>query len=177
MTRRRPSDSPPRVRPSRDGSHRRYGASPLHLLLVLCSFALAGYAGIRLLKGEPVKVALWFVGAALAHDLLLLPLYAFTDRAVQALANRLGRPGRHSGLPQVNYVRVPAFLALLLLAVWYPLVLRRVPDYHNTTGLDPGPFLGHWLLITAVLFALSALCLLIATIRRRPPAPRPVKAS
>ncbi|GAA1226711.1 hypothetical protein GCM10009665_16560 [Kitasatospora nipponensis] len=164
---------------SRDGIRRRYGASPLHLLLVLCSFALAIYAGIRLLKGEPIKVALWFVGAALAHDLLLLPLYTLTDRAAQTLADRLGRVphGPHSPrVPAVNYVRVPAFLSLLLLAVWYPLVLRRVPGYRNTTGLDPDPFLDHWLLITAALFALSALCLLTATIRHRPPKPHPAKA-
>lgn len=161
---------------SRDRIRQRYGASTLHLLLVLCSFALAAYAGIRLLKGEPVKVALWFVGAALAHDLLLLPLYTLTDRAAQALADHLGNPGQRPRVPQVNYLRVPAFLSLLLLAVWYPLVLRRVPGYHNTTGLDPDPFLGHWLLISAALFALSALRLLFATIRHRPPKPHPAKA-
>ena len=50
--------------------------SPLQLLLLVCSFALAGYAGVRLLEGDWFGVALWFVGAALLHDLVLLPLYA-----------------------------------------------------------------------------------------------------
>ena len=140
----------------------RYGASPLHLLLVLCSFALALYAGLRLLKGDTVAVAVWFVAAALVHDLVLLPLYTVTDRALQRLLP--GRDGRTGG-GLVNYVRVPGFVSLLLLAVWYPLILRRVPGFQPTTGLAAGTFLGHWLLITAVLFGASALCLLASTVR------------
>lgn len=146
----------------------RYGASPLHLLLLLCSLALTLYAGIRLLKGDPLRVAIWFVGAALLHDLVLLPLYTLTDRAAQALtgSRRDATEGAHR-VPAVNYLRVPAFLSLLLLAVWYPLILRRVPGYHSGTGLDPDRFLGRWLLLTAAFFALSAVCLLAATARRR----------
>ncbi|MET8698666.1 hypothetical protein ABZW10_07340 [Kitasatospora sp. NPDC004723] len=155
------------------GFRERYGASPLHLLLVVCSFALALYAGIRLLEGDPLGVAIWFVGAALLHDLVLLPLYTLTDRAAQALTGVRGAPvsGTHR-TPAVNYVRVPAFLSLLLLVVWYPLVLRRVPGYHSATGLDPEVFLRRWLLLTAAFFACSALCLLAATVRRRPGGPR-----
>ncbi|MER6924634.1 hypothetical protein ABT314_37830, partial [Streptomyces spiralis] len=55
--------------------------SPLQLVLLACSFALAGYAGVRLFAGDWFGVALWFVGAALLHDLVLLPLYAAADRA------------------------------------------------------------------------------------------------
>lgn len=73
----------------------RYGASPLHLLLVLASFALAVYAGIRLLAGDTLGVIIWFVGAAMVHDLILLPLYSVTDRAAQ----RLFRGGRDAGRP------------------------------------------------------------------------------
>ena len=159
----RPVSRPP------SGFRARYGASPLHLLLVLCSFALALYAGLRLLKGDTVRVAVWFVAAALLHDLVLLPLYTVTDRALQLLV-----PGRgtRTGAGRVNYVRVPGLVSLLLLAVWYPLILRRVPGFQLTTGLAPGAFLGHWLLITAALFAASALCLLTAMVRdarrRRP---------
>ncbi len=157
------------------GLRERYGASPLHLLLVLCSFAVALYAGLRLLKGDPVGVAVWFVGAALLHDLVLLPLYTVTDRALQALLARAGR-GREEGTlwaagSTVNYLRVPGLVSLLLLVVWYPLVLRRVPGYQVTTGLPPDTFLGHWLLITGALFAGSALCLLAALLRRRPRRP------
>ncbi|MFE4394494.1 MULTISPECIES: hypothetical protein [Streptomycetaceae] len=148
----------------RSGLRERYGASPLHLLLLLCSFALALYAGIRLLKGDPLGVVIWFVGAALLHDLVLLPLYTLTDRAAQALTGvRQAPAGGTHRMPAVNYVRVPAFLSLLLLVVWYPLVLRRVPGYRSATGLDPDVFLGRWLLLTAAFFAVSALCLLAAT--------------
>ncbi|MGQ4362233.1 hypothetical protein [Streptomyces sp. SAS_272] len=58
-----------------------HAAGPFPLLLLACSFALAGYAGVRLLADDWFAVALWFVGAALLHDLVLLPLYAMADRA------------------------------------------------------------------------------------------------
>ncbi|MEC4019414.1 hypothetical protein [Streptomyces sp. H27-D2] len=159
----------------------RYGASPVHLLLVLCSFALTLYAGIRLLKGDALGVALWFVGAALIHDLLFLPVYTFTDRALQALFRFRRAPDRDSGGPAmenagwINYLRVPAFVSALLLLVWYPLILDRVGAYSSYTALPAGVFWGRWLLITAGLFALSALCLLARTWRAHPPERRSKK--
>ncbi|SCK47483.1 hypothetical protein H181DRAFT_04235 [Streptomyces sp. WMMB 714] len=171
------------------GAGSRYGASPLHLLLVLASFALTGYAGVRLLQGDVLGIVVWFAGSALLHDLLLLPLYTAADRALQALARRRharrgphAADGRHAGderhaadergradhgRGQVNYVRVPAFVSLVLLLVWYPLVLGRVHHYTAYTGLDAGVFWGRWLLITAALFVLSALCLAVRTLRPR----------
>ncbi|MFF4849578.1 hypothetical protein [Streptomyces sp. NPDC001194] len=144
---------------------RRYGASPVHLLLVLASFALAVYAGLRLLQGDTLGVAVWFVGAALLHDLVLLPLYSLTDRAVQALFTR--GPGPTPPVPRVsvNYVRVPAFVSGVLLLVWWPLVLRRVEHYTAATALPADGFLGRWLLITAALFAASAAVLIVRTWR------------
>lgn len=62
--------------------------SPLQILLLACSFALAGYAGVRLLAGDWFGVALWFVGAAVLHDLVLVPLYAGADRAVTRVSAR-----------------------------------------------------------------------------------------
>ncbi|MFE7758441.1 hypothetical protein [Streptomyces sp. NPDC057418] len=139
---------------------RRYGASPLHLLLVLASFALAAYAGVRLLKGDALGVALWFVGAALLHDLVLLPFYAVTDRAAQRLFREEAGAGEGPPGPAVNYVRVPVFLSGLLL-VWWPLILGRVDRYAAYTGLPADGFLGRWLLITAALFVASAATLLV----------------
>ncbi|WP_030078039.1 hypothetical protein [Streptomyces decoyicus] len=154
------------------GLRARYGASPLHLLLVLCSFCLAGYAGVRLLKGDTLGILVWFVGAALLHDLVFLPLYTATDRVAQRLFRRRRRTANPSGpvvAGGINYVRVPAFVALLLLLVWYPLILRRVPGFSLYTGLPSGQFLDHWLLLTAALFAASAVCLLVALWRAHRP--------
>ncbi|GLW03371.1 hypothetical protein [Streptomyces lavendulae] len=144
---------------------RRYGASPLHLLLVLASFALAAYAGLRLFEGDTLGVAVWFVGAALLHDLVLLPLYSVTDRAAQALFTRGAGAGRTTPRVSVNYVRVPAFISGVLLLVWWPLVLRRVEHYTAATALPADGFLGRWLLITAALFAASAVVLVVRTRR------------
>ncbi|WP_251065708.1 hypothetical protein [Streptomyces sp. ISL-44] len=140
---------------------RRYGASPLHLLLVLASFALAAYAGLRLIKGDTAGVVLWFVGAALLHDLVLLPLYSVTDRAAQFLFRVRAGTGEGPPRPSVNYVRVPLFVSGLLLLVWWPLILRRVGHYTAATGLPADVFLGRWLLITAALFAASAATFLV----------------
>lgn len=142
--------------------------SPFQLLLLVCSFALAAYAGVRLLAGEWFGVALWIVGAALLHDLVLLPLYALADRAV---VRGLGAVGQRE---RTMYVRVPAALSGLLLLVWFPLISGTVAgSYRSATGLSPDGFAARWLLITAVLFGGSALLLVVRLRRqtkRRPPA-------
>lgn len=145
--------------------------SPPHLLLLSCSFALAAYAGVRLLAGDWFGVALWVVGAALLHDLVLLPLYSAADRAV---LRGLGWARRREW---AMYVRVPAALSGLLLLVWFPLISSMVEArYRSATGLPPEVFLRRWLLITAVLFGGSALLLVARLLRlrraakRRPPA-------
>lgn len=142
--------------------------SPFQLLLLACSFALAAYAGVRLLADDWFGVALWWVGAALLHDLVLLPLYATADRAV---LRGLGAAGHRS---RAMYVRVPAALSALLLLVWFPLISGMVDvRYRSATGRSAEGYLDHWLLITAVLFGGSAL-LLALRLRRatkeRPPA-------
>ncbi|MFF3978040.1 hypothetical protein [Streptomyces sp. NPDC001828] len=145
----------------------RYGASPLHLTLVLCSFALALYAGVRLLHGDTLGVVIWFVGAALLHDLVLLPLYSLADRAAQRLLP--GRRGTHDGgdrMVGVNHIRVPAFVSGVLLLVWWPLILGQVDGFTAATALPSDVFLGRWLLVTAGLFAVSGLCVLARMWRR-----------
>lgn len=133
-----------------------YGAGPLHLLSLIAAFALAGYAGVRLLSADLIGVLTWLVGAAVVHDLLLFPLYAVADRSVQAvLRHRAGADDR--GVPWVNYVRVPALLSGLLLLVWFPLILRLPAGYPALTTLTTDPYLERWLLVTGVFFAGSAL--------------------
>ncbi|WP_262699365.1 MULTISPECIES: hypothetical protein [Streptomyces] len=152
---------------SRAGLRRLDGDSPLRLVLLLCSFALTGYAGVRLLSGDWFGIALWIIGAAVLHDLVLLPLYALADRAVAAV---LPAPAPARG---INHVRVPAFLSGLLMLVWFPLILgRQELRYEHATGLSADVFWPRWLLITAVLFGASALWLVVRVAilgwRRRP---------
>ncbi|MDX3416643.1 hypothetical protein ACWDRM_10170 [Streptomyces cellulosae] len=135
--------------------------SPFHLLVLLCSFALCAYAGVRLLDGDRLMITVWFVGAALVHDLVLLPLYAAADRALITVT-----AGRTAW---VNHVRVPAALSGLLLLVWFPLISGRVSErYQAVTGLSADGFAARWLLITAALFGGSAVLFAVRGGRRRP---------
>ncbi|MFJ7147557.1 hypothetical protein ACIQVT_05040 [Streptomyces sp. NPDC100445] len=142
-----------------------YGSGPLHLLVLIASFALTGYAMLRLFAVQPWGVAVWFVGAAVLHDLILLPLYSLADlSAVSVLRHRaVGRPT----VPWINYLRVPAFLSGLLLLVWFPLVLRLAVPYSDDTGLSDSVYLGRWLAITGVLFAASAVAFTVRVRRMR----------
>ena len=136
---------------------RTYGASPLHLLALLACFALAGAAALQVAE-DPLRTRylLWFLGAIIAHDLLLFPLYALLDRSATALVHR-----RRSASPgSVNYVRVPVLLSGLLLLVFAPVVLRRDSAegaFRNASGLDHADYTMRWLAITGVLLLGSAL--------------------
>lgn len=126
--------------------------NPLQILLLACSFALAGYAGVRLLDGAWFEIALWFVGAAVVHDLVLVPLYGAAD---QTLLRTFEAADRRTWIP---YIRVPAALSLLLLLVWFPLITGRVTHrYTGATGHSPADFATSWLLLTAALFGASAM--------------------
>jgi hypothetical protein len=142
-----------------------YGAGPLNLLCLLGCFALAGYAAAQLISSRPLGVAVWFLGAVIGHDLLLVPLYSLADRSARTVIRH-----RDPGLPAVrwiNYVRVPAALSGLLLLVWFPLILRLSTAYHASTTLSPAPYLWHWLAVTGALFLLSAVAFAVR-LRRTP---------
>lgn len=128
---------------------RRYGGSPGHLLLLLASFALAGFAALSLIKSRPIGVAVWFVGAAVAHDFVLLPLYTLADR-------RLHRVSTRGAVPWLNYVRFPAAISLLLLLVFLPSIARLSSGYTATTALSASGYVWRWLAISGALFLISA---------------------
>ncbi|MEU6131278.1 hypothetical protein ABZ805_19060 [Saccharopolyspora sp. NPDC047091] len=126
------------------------GTDPFRFLVLLGSFALTWYA-FRLLRDEPElpAVLLWFVAAAVAHDAVLLPLYALGDRALTGVFRR-AHPAA------VNHVRLPALGSGLLFLVFFPGILGLgAADHAAATGQDQEPYLGNWLLVTAVLFGLS----------------------
>jgi hypothetical protein len=130
-----------------------YGERPLHLVVLLSSFALAGYA-LLLWLGDPalLRMGIWFVGAALAHDLLLFPLYAAADRVLGLVAGRLPK----LPVPIVNYIRVPALGAGLTFLMFLPGIIRQGGGtFTAATGLDQQPYLGRWLLLVATLFTVS----------------------
>jgi hypothetical protein len=150
-----------------------YGDSPLHLLALLASFALAGYAVLAVVTAQQWRgFAVWFAVAIVGHDLLLFPLYSLADLSVRRLLPRRASraPGRAGAVtagrtapPVVNYLRVPAALALLLLLVWFPLILGlSAGTYHRASGLSASPYLGRWLAVTGVLFTGSAACYAVA---------------
>ena len=137
-----------------DRFRRRYGAGPAHLVSLLLCVAVAGYAVLRWLDSpSAVRLVVWFAGAVIAHDLVLFPVYSALDRLL-----RRGTRTSRARIPVVNHVRVPALLSGLLLLVWFPLVFRK-PDaaYRAATGLDTSPYLTRWLVVSAGLFAGSAL--------------------
>ncbi len=136
-----------------------YGANPLHLLTLVGCFALAWYAGAGLLHAKPVGVAVWFAGAVIGHDLILMPLYALADKSVMAVFRH--RPPKLPTVPWINYLRVPVVLSGLLLLIWFPLIFQIPSHFPRTTDLSLDPYLGHWLAVTGALFLLSAVALAV----------------
>jgi hypothetical protein len=141
-----------------------YGSRPLHLLTMVSGFALLGYI-LATFKPATLwnpgvwwqSIAVWFAAAIVAHDLLLFPLYALADRLLAARINR--RPGvGQLNVQARNYIRVPALGAGLTLLIFLPGIIEQGgPTYLAATGQTQQPFLGRWLLLTAVMFAVSAI--------------------
>lgn len=140
-----------------------YGAGPLHLLAGLASFVIAGYAVVKIREiGTAGNVAVWFLGAIVVHDLVLLPLYSL----VQGLAARLTRvdavPARPDAPPPpgvllMNHVRVPSMISGLLFLLFFPSILQRNDGYIGASGLQSDVYLERWLALTAALLVLSGL--------------------
>jgi hypothetical protein len=145
-----------------------YGAGPLHLLTMLGCLALGWYAGAGLLHGKPVGVLVWFAGAVIGHDLILMPLYALADKSVITVFRH--RPPKLPTVPWINYLRVPVVLSGLLLLIWFPLIFRIPSHFPRSTDLSLDPYLGHWLAVTGALFLLSAVALAVRLRPGRQPA-------
>ncbi len=150
---------------------RRYGASPLHLIAHLAAFAIAAYALAEIIRGGTViNFISWFVGAALLHDFVFLPVYSALDRLARHRTS--GREAQRS-VPLINHVRVPALISGLLFLVYFPLILGLAEHrYFRATGHHLEGYLRNWLLITAALATGSAVLYAVrlrghAAIRRR----------
>lgn len=146
-----------------------YGGNPLHLLAFVATMAVTGYAMLKLLPRNPFGVVVWFGAAIVAHDLVLLPLYSLADRSVSAVLRH--RPLRLPTRTWLNHIRVPAVLSGVLLLTFFPLIAGIPRNFAQITGGPAPSFLGRWLLVTAVLFAGSAVVLAVRIrFRRTPPA-------
>ena len=154
--------------PARPASRfvRLYGESPRHLVAVLGCFALTGYTVLRIVDDPALtRIAIWFVGAAVVWDLVVGPAFALVDRLLRPLGSRRASP---RGVSPLNHVRVPGVVSALLLMVWAPSILQRSEDvFRAKSGLDQDVFLGRWVAITVVLFAVSAVLFAVRVLRAR----------
>lgn len=143
---------------------RRYGAHPLHLLVLIACFGVAGYAALKLIDSRPIAVGVWFVGAAVGHDFVLLPLYALIDGGVRRVRRQ---PDDLPRVPWLNYMRFPAAISGILLLVYLPSIARLSDIYTSTTALSSSGYFLRWLGVTGVLFLLSAVAFAIRLRRAR----------
>ena len=153
---------------------RLYGGHPAHVLLLLASFAFAGYAVVRWLQAPtPVRLLVWFAAAVIGHDLVAFPVYTAIDRLLSrvilgadpASASAASLRWRRAAL---NHIRIPSMLSALLFVMWYPLILRRSQNvYFAASGTHQNHYLGNWLLAVAILFAGSLLIFLARLVRAK----------
>ena len=141
---------------------RHYGEGPLHLIAVIATLAIVGYAFLEIVqRPAPVSFAIFFAGAIVVHDLIAFPIYSALDRLAGRAVSRAP-----SGRTAINYLRVPALLSGFALVVWFPLILALDPArYEAAAGRAPVDYLGRWLALTGVLFLGSGIA--YAVTRRR----------
>ncbi|MBM7413339.1 MULTISPECIES: hypothetical protein [Nocardiaceae] len=149
---------------------RLYGAGVAHAAVMIVSFVLAGAAVLTLgvdALWNPDRwwqsIAVWFIGAAILHDLVLYPLYSLADRAT--------RPTRNWTVRQVSvrqHIRVPALGAALTLLVFFPGVLNTDDTaIVAATGLNRDPYLERWLWVVASMVVISAAVFLVRVVLSR----------
>lgn len=145
---------------------RLYGAGPGHLIAHLAAFTLAGWSILEISGiGGASTVLVWFIGAVIIHDALVLPLYSGADRGAQGVAAVLDRGGS-ARVPVINHLRVPFVLSAVTLLVFAPLIFGRGDSaLERVSGVDPSGYGLRWLVLTLVLFAGSALVYAIRVFR------------
>lgn len=143
---------------------REYGATPLHLALGGFSFALAAFA-VWQLTALPAfwGVILWLGAAVLTHDLVVLPIYSVIGRAGISLNRWWTFPlwpadREDRAMDALNHIRIPAAISAILLLLFFPLIFGVAAEsFERTTAMTTVVYLGRWLAITCVLFAVSGL--------------------
>ncbi len=150
---------------------RLYGASPLHLLAFIASMlitAAAVAAWFTTTAPFTVRILVWFFGAIIAHDLILLPLYSLLDRIAHGTLHGRDATRSRERAPGWVYVRVPAMLSGLLFLVFFAEILRLGDQtYHTASGFHQSVYLPRYLVTCGVLFALSGLAYAVSLARER----------
>ena len=151
---------------------RLYGASPLHLLALAASMAIAAAAVAGWFASFPgptaVKILEWFAAAVIVHDLVLLPLYSLLDRIAFGAARARRPPPPVGRVPGLVYLRVPVLLSGLLFLVFFPEILRLGDrTFFVASGFHQRVFLTRYLLTSGALFALSGLAYALSLVRAR----------
>lgn len=149
-----------------------YGSGPVHLLALLASLVVSAAAIVRWFDvpgPDTVRVLLWFVGAIVIHDLVLLPLYSLFDavgrRTSRSVSPSLGTARRSAGWV---YVRVPLLLCALLGLTFLPEIARLgASAYHAASGSTQDRYLVRYLITCAVLLGGSALAYALSLVRTR----------
>ncbi len=166
---------------------RGYGDGPLHLLALIASLLISGAAVIGWFDSfttpDIVRILIWFLGAIVAHDLILLPIYSLLDRgalrasghphhrAAPAWAPADPAPERTPGWV---YVRVPALLSGLLVLVFFPEALRLGnATFQAASGMTQDVYLSRLLLTCGALFVISGIVYAIDAGRARRGSPVP----
>jgi hypothetical protein len=167
-----------------DAFRRFYGSHPLHLLALLGCFALIG-AVLTFVVPDPSAwwLLVWFLGAVIAHDLVLYPLYALADRPL-VLGRWLRRRVSDEPIrvPAINHLRIPVMGSALLGLLFLPSIARTgEPVLLFAAGRSTEQYGRTWLLVTALLFLGSAVVYAIrlgraAVAERRASAPEAPEA-
>lgn len=150
---------------------RAYGAGPLHLVALVASLLIAGAAVAGWFDNAGsivVRILIWFVGAIIGHDLVLLPLYSLLDRIAFGSPDHRRIAVTPERSPGWVYVRVPALLSGLLALVFFPEILRLGNDtFHTASGLTQDVYLSRFLLTCGVLFVGSGIAYAVSLGRAR----------
>jgi len=158
---------------------RLYGAGPRHLLALIASLVISGAAVLGWFASfttpDIVRILIWFLGAAVAHDLIVLPLYSVLDRgALLGLGVHRREPPADPAAPPPDrspgwvYVRIPALFSGLLILVFFPEALRLGnPTFQAASGMTQDVYLSRLLITCGAAFAISGVAYAASVARAR----------
>ncbi len=152
-----------------------YGAGPVHLVALLVSLAVSAEAIVHwfdLPGPDSMRVLLWFVGAIVVHDLVVLPLYTLLDVVGRRLTASSSSSSSLSAAPRRSpgwvYVRVPLVICAILGIAFLPEIARLgSATYHVASGSTQDRYLVRYAITCAVVLGASALAYALSRVRAR----------